>query len=124
MDGYEGLGSGLNREDVLVTGGEAVALREVSMVGGVLGLEDPSDLPLRQSIRRQVEIGCAHKESSFNISAWEYAAPMTMPEVPDLEDTDLDAAGRLRQNGEADLLKWSVRWLKMGLMNSRRILRA
>ena len=30
---------------------------------------------------------------------------MTMPEVPDLEDTDLDAAGRLRQNGEADLLE-------------------
>ena len=29
---------------------------------------------------------------------------MTIPELPDLEDTDLDAAGRVRQNGEADLL--------------------
>lgn len=52
MDGYEGLGSGVNREDVLVTVGEAVALREVSLVGGVLGLDDPIDLPLRQSIWR------------------------------------------------------------------------
>ena len=104
MDGYEGIGSGPNREDVLVTGGEAVALRDVSMVGGVLGLDDPIDLPLRQSIRRLYQMGRAHKESSFNISAWEYAAPMTIPELPDLEETDLDAAGRVRQNGEADLL--------------------
>lgn len=52
-------------------------------------------------------MGSAHKESSFNISAWEYAAPMTIPELPDLADTDLDAAGRVRQNGEADLL-WLV----------------
>ena len=65
MEGYEGLGSGLNREDVLVTGGEAVALREVSMVGGVLGLDDPIDLPMRQSPWRLYQMGPRSQRVEF-----------------------------------------------------------
>lgn len=42
-----------------------------------------------------------HKESNFNISAWEYEAPTTMPPLPGaLRGT----VGLLRQNGDDDRL--------------------
>jgi hypothetical protein len=42
-----------------------------------------------------------YRESNFNMSAWEYDAPMTVADLPGL---CREAIGRFRQKGEADLL--------------------
>ena len=79
--------------------------------GGVLGREfGPIDL-IWSALKSGSLVVYIHKESNFSISAWEYDAPIT---VADLPEVCREVVGRLRQKGDADLLLQSIFFFYFG----------
>lgn len=77
------------------------ALLFVDVEGGVLGLELPDKDLLAVNAIPVVPLCEAYRESSFKMSACEYAAPITLSLLAELSLGGAD--GRLLQKGEDDL---------------------